>query len=85
MSLPEGPSGDENLITGIQFDCQSRTTGHWRDGRYCDVFHACVYGQQKKTYSCPYVGERSYYDEGLKRCEFISKNPSGCHGSNYYH
>jgi hypothetical protein len=60
----------ENLVGGISFDCRGRTTGHWRDGKYCDIFHACVFGIQRKTYVCPYVGERTYYDEQSRR--FVS-------------
>jgi hypothetical protein len=68
----------ENTIGGIPFDCRGRPTGHWRDTRFCDIFHACVHGYQRKTYACPIVGERTYFDEITKRCEFISKNPLGC-------
>ncbi len=68
----------ENTIGGIPFDCRGRPTGHWRDTRFCDIFHACVHGYQRKTYACPIVGERTYFDEITKRCEFVSKNPIGC-------
>lgn len=51
----------ENLIGGIPFDCAGRS-GHFRDSRFCDIFHACVWGIQRKTYACPFVGERTYYD-----------------------
>lgn len=57
----------ENLIGGIPFDCRGKPTGHWRDHRFCDVFHACVFGIQRKTYSCPFVGERTYFDEISRR------------------
>jgi hypothetical protein len=57
----------ENLVGGIPFDCRGRSTGHWRDNKYCDIFHACVYGIQRKTYVCPYVGERTYFDETTRR------------------
>jgi len=46
----------ENTIGGIPFDCRGRPTGHWRDTRFCDIFHACVHGYQRKTYACPIVG-----------------------------
>jgi hypothetical protein len=75
----------ENLVGGIPFDCHGKPTGHYRDYKYCDIFHACVYGSQRKTYSCPYVGERTFFDEYTKRCEFVYKNPSGCGMNNYYH
>lgn len=68
----------ENTIGGIPFDCRGRPTGHWRDTRFCDIFHACVHGYQRKTYACPIVGERTYFDEITKRCEFVSRNPAGC-------
>jgi len=68
----------ESTIGGIPFDCRGRPTGHWRDTRFCDIFHACVHGYQRKTYACPIVGERTYFDEITKKCEFISKNPLGC-------
>jgi hypothetical protein len=61
----------ENLVGGVLFECSNLPTGHYRDGRYCDIFHACVYGQQRKTYACPIVGERTYFDELTNR--FISK------------
>ncbi|RNA44678.1 hypothetical protein BpHYR1_003245, partial [Brachionus plicatilis] len=65
----------ENLIGGIVFNCQGKPTGHHRDTKFCDVFHACVFGQQKKTYSCPFVGENTYFDDVTRRCEFIRNNP----------
>lgn len=57
----------ENLVGGIPFDCRGRPSGHWRDGRFCDIFHACVFGMQRKTYACPFVGERTYFDEITRR------------------
>lgn len=75
----------ENLVGGIPFDCRGRSTGHWRDNKYCDIFHACVYGIQRKTYVCPYVGERTYFDETTRRCEFVYRNPHGCGSNSYYH
>ena len=68
----------ENTIGGISFDCRFRPTGHWRDNQFCDVFHACVHGYQRKTYSCPIVGERTYFDEVTQRCEFVHLNPQVC-------
>ncbi|CAF0949466.1 unnamed protein product [Brachionus calyciflorus] len=98
LQLPEGPyliqqqtitsSGEviiENLIGGIIFDCSAHPTGHWRDSKFCDVFHACVYGQQKKTYSCPFVGENTFFDEINHKCEFVRSNPSGCMSKTFFH
>ena len=60
-------SPTEELVTGIPFDCRRKSNGHWKDSRYCDVFHACIGGEQKKTYSCAQLGERIYFDETTKR------------------
>ena len=57
----------ENLVGGIPFNCLGRPTGHYRDSRFADIFHACVYGSQRKTYACPIVGERTYFDEITRR------------------
>jgi hypothetical protein len=75
----------ENLIGGIPFDCRGLPTGPVRDNRFCDIFHACVFGQQRKTYACPFVGERTYFDMVTLRCEFVRKNPLGCAANAYYH
>jgi hypothetical protein len=61
----------EELVSGIPFDCRGRPNGHWRDQRYCDVFHACISGEQKKTYSCAQLGERIYFDETTRRWKFL--------------
>lgn len=58
---------DQNLITGISFDCSGKVSGFYRDTRYCDVFHACVYGKQLKTYPCPQVGDKFYFDEKTQK------------------
>ena len=64
-------SGEE-LVSGIGFDCRGRPNGHWRDTQFCDVFHACVNNEQKKTYSCAQLGgQRTYFDEETRRCEFV--------------
>jgi hypothetical protein len=63
-----GTTAGENLISGISYDCSSRPTGPNRDPKYCDIFHACVFGKQEKTYSCPPMGERTYFDESTRRC-----------------
>jgi hypothetical protein len=44
-----------------------KLNGHWKDTRFCDVFHACISGEQKKTYSCAQLGERIYFDETTRR------------------
>jgi hypothetical protein len=71
----------ENTIGGIAFDCAAKPTGHWRDATFCDIYHACVWGQQRKTYLCPIVGERTYFDEQTQRCEFVHLNPTVCTNS----
>ncbi|CAF1025316.1 unnamed protein product [Brachionus calyciflorus] len=73
----------ENLIGGLPFNCLNKPTGHFRDSFFCDVFHACVYGQQRKTYSCPFVGELVYFDDRTRKCEFIRNNPYGCIQNNF--
>jgi len=66
---------EEELIEGIEFDCLGKPDGHYRDYLYCDVFHACIASERKKTYSCAHVGERNYFDDDLKRFVLkISKN-----------
>ena len=57
----------ENLITGISFDCTGKPTGPNGDPKYCDIFHACVYGQQQKTYACPQIGDRFFFDKATQR------------------
>ena len=57
----------ENTVGGIVFDCVGKPTGHWRDTQFCDVYHACVHGYHRKTYTCPIVGERTYFDEATQR------------------
>jgi hypothetical protein len=74
----------ENLIQGIVFDCTSKPTGPNRDTKYCDIFHACVFGKQAKTYACSQAGGASYYDEYLQRCEFVAVNPNGCPSKTFY-
>ena len=67
FTYPVAGSTNEELVTGIPFDCRRKSNGHWKDTRYCDVFHACIGGEQKKTYSCAQLGERIYFDETTKR------------------
>ena len=57
----------ETIIYGIPFSCVGRPSGHYRDTQFCDIFHACVSGYQRKTYSCPVVGQRTYFDEITQR------------------
>lgn len=80
------PSGQiiiENLIGGLRFNCANKPTGHYRDSFFCDVFHACVHGQQRKTYACPFVGEFVYFDDRSRRCEFVRNFPFGCLNNNF--
>lgn len=67
MKPVDGLHAREELISGIKFDCRAKSNGHWRDYRYCDVFHACISNEQKKTYSCAQLGERIYFNETTKR------------------
>ena len=53
----------ETVIYGIPFNCIGKPSGHYRDTQFIDIFHACVHGYQRKTYVCPVVGERTYFDE----------------------
>jgi hypothetical protein len=57
----------ETLLSGITFDCSQKPTGPNKDSLYCDVFHACVYGRQQKTYGCPQVGDRFFYDASTQK------------------
>lgn len=75
----------ENLVGGIPYNCIGRPTGHYRDNRFADIFHACVHGAQRKTYACPIVGERTYFDEVTRRCEFVNRNPNCCVNVSFYH
>jgi hypothetical protein len=61
------PTLNQQLLTNVPFECGDRRDGHWRDLRYCDVFHACVDGEQKRSYGCPQVGERFYFDDITQR------------------
>lgn len=75
----------ENLLGGVPFNCLGKPSGHYRDNNFCDVFHACVHGYQRKTYTCPFVGESQYFDETTQRCEFIRNNPTGCASKVFFH
>lgn len=67
LNTRQEPAVEENLITGVAFDCANKPTGPNKDPRFCDLYHACVFGRQLKTYSCPQLGERFYYDEKSQR------------------
>ncbi len=57
----------ENTLGGVDFDCSYLPSGHFRDNQFCDVYHACVHGFRRKTYTCPIVGKRTYFDEITQR------------------
>ncbi|RNA02880.1 Chitinase 3 [Brachionus plicatilis] len=75
----------ENLLGGVPFNCLGKPSGHYRDNNFCDVFHACVHGYQRKTYTCPFVGEAQYFDQATQKCEFVRNNPTGCASKAFYH
>jgi hypothetical protein len=54
-------------IANVPFDCKGRLDGHWRDARYCDIFHACIAGIQKRSYACYQFGERFYFDDSTQK------------------
>lgn len=56
-----------DLLQTIKFDCTGKPTGPNKDTKYCDIYHACVFGKQSKTYACEQMGERFYYDANLQR------------------
>ncbi|CAF1171657.1 unnamed protein product [Adineta ricciae] len=78
------PTINQILLTNVPFECRSKQDGFWRDLRYCDVIQVCVGGEQKRSYGCPQVGERFYFDEQTQRCEFAAKNTGGCQSNQYY-
>lgn len=57
------PMQNQKVIVNVPYDCKGRIDGHWRDIRYCDVFHACLAGEQKRSYGCNQVGERFFFDD----------------------
>ncbi len=61
------PTLSQQVLTNIPFECKGQKDGFWRDLRYCDVFHACVAGEQKRSYGCPQVGERFYFDDNTQK------------------
>ncbi|CAF0933581.1 unnamed protein product [Didymodactylos carnosus] len=78
------PTLNQKVVVNVQFDCKGRIDGHWRDTRYCDVFHACIAGEQRRSYGCNQVAERFFFDDVTQRCEFTSQNPNGCQANQYY-
>ncbi|CAF4034358.1 unnamed protein product, partial [Adineta steineri] len=78
------PMQNQKVIVNVPFDCKGRIDGHWRDTRYCDVFHACIAGEQKRSYGCNQIGERFYFDDASQKCEFASRNQNGCQSNQYY-
>jgi predicted heme/steroid binding protein len=61
------PIQNQKEVINVVFDCKGRLDGHWRDGRYCDIFHACLAGEQKRSYGCNQVGERFYFDDATQK------------------
>ncbi len=61
------PMHNQKEVVNVPFDCKGRIDGHWRDVRYCDVFHACIAGEQKRSYACFQVGERFYFDDASQK------------------
>ena len=61
------PVLNQKLVLDVSFDCRGRIDGHWRDTRYCDVFHACIAGEQKRSYGCNQIGERFYFDDASQK------------------
>lgn len=60
------PTLNQKEVVNVPFDCKGRYDGHWRDSRYCDVFHACIAGEQKRSYACFQIGERFYFDDAAQ-------------------
>ncbi|CAF3242334.1 unnamed protein product [Rotaria sp. Silwood2] len=75
---------NQKVIVNVPFDCKGHIDGHWRDLRYCDVFHACLAGEQKRSYGCNQIGERFYFDDTSQKCEFASRNLNGCQSNQYF-
>jgi len=85
LMLPMAPAmQNQKIVLNVAFDCKGRIDGHWRDTRYCDVFHACLAGEQKRSYGCNQVGERFYFDDASQKCEFASRNAAGCSSNQYF-
>ena len=61
------PIHNQKVVVNVPFDCKGRLDGHWRDTRYCDIFHACIAGEQKRSYGCYQVGDRFYFDDATQK------------------
>jgi len=61
------PAQNQKIVVNVQYDCKGRIDGHWRDTRYCDIFHACISGEQKRSYGCNQIGERFYFDDASQK------------------
>jgi hypothetical protein len=61
------PMQNQKVIVNVPFDCKGRIDGHWRDTRYCDIFHACIAGEQKRSYGCNQIGERFFFDDASQK------------------
>jgi hypothetical protein len=68
------PVQNQKEIINVPFDCKGRIDGHWRDVRYCDVFHACLAGEQKRSYGCNQIGERFYFDDATQKYRKKTEN-----------
>ncbi|CAM4841736.1 unnamed protein product [Rotaria magnacalcarata] len=78
------PTLNQHVLTNIPFECKGRLDGFWRDLRYCDVFHACIAGEHKRSYGCPQFGEKFYFDEKAQICDFAFNKTGVCETNNYY-
>jgi len=58
---------NQKEVINVPFDCRTRIDGHWRDAKFCDVFHACLSGVQKRSYRCTQLGERFYFDDATQK------------------
>lgn len=61
------PLQNQKVVVNVPFDCKGRLDGHWRDIRYCDIFHACLAGEQKRSYGCNQIGEKFYFDDSTQK------------------
>ena len=65
--LPPPSTENQKVIVNVPYDCKGRIDGHWRDTRYCDVFHACIAGEQKRSYACTQIQEQFYFDDATQK------------------
>ena len=61
------PVPNQKEVMNVPFDCKGRIDGHWRDTQYCDIFHACLAGEQKRSYGCNQISERFYFDDASQK------------------